>query len=52
MFRIYVNATLIDEVLGYHNALKKAKKIKENYILKGNQKVFIEDIKGRVIDTL
>jgi len=51
MFKIYANGNFVNEALGYGNALKIAKKAKQLF---SNKKaiVIIEDIKGRIVDTL
>ncbi len=50
MFKIYANGNYINTKLGYANALELAKKTKECF--GKDSTVTVEDIKGRVIDTL
>ena len=50
MFRIYANGGLVNEVLGYANALEIARQSKECY--GKNSKITVEDIKGRIVDIL
>ena len=50
MFRIYANGSFVNEVLGYGNALEIARQSKACY--GKNSRVYIEDIKGRIVETL